>query len=170
MNFSKTFSSSAIELWSDLLVRGFGGLKAFSVLAKKKITFRVFAPRGCKTPRAISIALYGLFSLISFHFRTQNSLIAEDPAQQPGVWKGLWLSYQKWNFDTLLTSWFPMCQIGAFQPLRRDYAKLRYRGMSWIASKGRAALFLSYIEAEVSVKSHELSEFQNVCAMIFTKF
>ena len=46
-----------------------------------------------------------------------------------------------------LTPWFPMHQIGAFQPLRRDRAKLRDRRMSWIVSKGRAAFFLSHIEA-----------------------
>ena len=63
-----------------------------------------------------------------------------------------------------------MRQIGAFQPSRRDCAKLRDRRMSWIVSKGRAAVFLSNIEAEASVKSHELSEFQKVCAMIFKYF
>ena len=44
-----------------------------------------------------------------------------------------------------LNSWFPMRQIDAFQPLRRDCAKLRDRKMSRIVSKRRAAVFLSYV-------------------------
>ena len=42
--------------------------------------------------------------------------------------------------------------------------------MSFKVSKSRAAVFLSYIEAETSVESHELSEFKKVRAMIFTNF
>ena len=42
--------------------------------------------------------------------------------------------------------------------------------MSWIESKGRAAVFLSYIAAWKSVKYYVLSQFKKVCAMIFTNF
>ena len=42
--------------------------------------------------------------------------------------------------------------------------------MSWKVSKGRAAVFISYIEAETSVESHVLSHLKKVCAMIFFKF
>ena len=63
-----------------------------------------------------------------------------------------------------------MRQISVFRLLSRDCAKLRDRILSWIVSKGRAAVFLSYVEAEASVKSQELSEFQKVCAMSFTNF
>ena len=45
--------------------------------------------------------------------------------------------------SSLLTPRFPMRQIGAFRTLRRDCARLRHRRMSWIVSKGRAAVFLS---------------------------
>ena len=45
-------------------------------------------------------------------------------------------------------------QIAAFRPLRRDCTRLSDRRMSWIVSKSRPAVFLSYIEAETSVKSH----------------
>ena len=45
-------------------------------------------------------------------------------------------------------------QIGAFWPLTGDCTRLRDRRMSLIMSKGRAAVFLSYIEAGTSVKSH----------------
>ena len=40
----------------------------------------------------------------------------------------------------VLTPWFPMRQIGVFQPIRRASAKLSR--ISWIVSKGRAAVFL----------------------------
>ena len=33
-----------------------------------------------------------------------------------------------------LTSRFPMRQIGAFRPLRKDFARLRDRRMSWIVA------------------------------------
>ena len=51
-----------------------------------------------------------------------------------------------------------MRQIGSFRPLRRDCARLAYRRMSWIVSKGRAAVFLSYIAAEKSVNITVKSE------------
>ena len=58
-----------------------------------------------------------------------------------------------------------MRQIGAFQPLRRDCAKVRDRRV-WIVSNGRAAVFLSYME----VKSHQFSEFQKVCTIMVIYF
>ena len=57
-------------------------------------------------------------------------------------------------------------QIGGFRPLKSDLTRLRDRRMNWIVSKGRAAVFLSYIETEASVKSHVLAQFKKVCAMI----
>ena len=44
-----------------------------------------------------------------------------------------------------------MSQIGAFQPLRRNRAKYSDRRISWTVSKGRAAVFISYIKAEAFV-------------------
>ena len=43
-----------------------------------------------------------------------------------------------------------MSQIGAFRSLTSDRAKLRDHRMSWVLSKGRAAIFLSKIGAEIS--------------------
>ena len=43
------------------------------------------------------------------------------------------------------------------------------RRMSWIVSKGRAAIFLSLIEDETSVKSHALSKLKKISAMILKK-
>ena len=51
---------------------------------------------------------------------------------------------------------FPMCQIGAFRPLRRDCTRLRHRRMSWVVSKGRASIFIRLIEAGTAVKSYVL--------------
>ena len=61
-------------------------------------------------------------------------------------------------------------QFGEFRPLRRDCARLRDRRMSWIVSKGRAAVFLSNIATGTSVECYVLSEFKKVCAMIFPYF
>ena len=61
-------------------------------------------------------------------------------------------------------------QIGEFRPLRRDFTRLKDRRMSWIVSKGRTAVFLSYIAAGTSVKYYVLSQFKKVCAMIFSDF
>ena len=49
-------------------------------------------------------------------------------------------------------------RIGAFRPIRRDFTRLRDHRVLSIASKGRAAVFLSYIEPGTSVKS--LSQFK----------
>ena len=69
--------------------------------------------------------------------------------------------------DSLICVGARMRQIGAFRPLRRDCVRLRDRRMSWIVSKRRAAVFLSHIAAETSVKYYEVSQFKKVCAMIF---
>ena len=45
----------------------------------------------------------------------------------------------------------------SFAPLRSGCTKLRHHRMSWIVSKDRVAVFLSYIKAEISVESHVLS-------------
>ena len=58
-----------------------------------------------------------------------------------------------------LTARFPMSQIGAFRPFRRNRARLRDRRMSWVVLKDRAAIFLSYIEDETSVKSRNSKKF-----------
>ena len=79
-------------------------------------------------------------------------------------------SYIKGKSPNNLTPGFPMRQIGAFLRLRRDCARLRDRRMSLIVSKGRAAVFLSYIAAGKSVKYYVLSQFNKVCAMIFSNF
>ena len=55
-------------------------------------------------------------------------------------------------------------QIGAFRPLMND------RRMLWLVSIGRAAVFLSYIEAGPPFKSRVLSEFRKVFAIIFLNF
>ena len=52
-----------------------------------------------------------------------------------------------------LTPRFPMCQIDVFRPLGRDYSILRDRKISWKVSKGRVAVFLSYIEAVMIFKN-----------------
>ena len=62
-----------------------------------------------------------------------------------------------------------MHQIGELRP-ERDCVRLRDRRLSWIVRKGRAAVFLSYIEAGAFVKPQVLSQFKKVCAMIFTIF
>ena len=54
--------------------------------------------------------------------------------------------------------------------MRRDFARLRDRRMSWIVSKGRAAVFLSGIANRTSFEYYVLLEFEKVCAMIFVKF
>ena len=61
-------------------------------------------------------------------------------------------------------------QFGEFRGLRRDCTRLRDRRMSLIVSKGRAAVFLSYIAAGTSVKYYVLSQFKKVCAMAVFKF
>ena len=61
-------------------------------------------------------------------------------------------------------------KIGGLRSLRRDCARLRDRRMSWIVSKGRAAVFLSDIATGTSVECYVLSEFKKVCAMIFSNF
>ena len=43
-----------------------------------------------------------------------------------------------------------------------DCAKLRDRGSSWIVSRRRAAVFLSYIEDGISVQSHLVLQFKNI--------
>ena len=63
--------------------------------------------------------------------------------------------------DSLICVSTRLRRIGAFWPLRRDCIKLRHRRMSWIVSKGQAFIFLSEIEAELSFKSHVLSQFKN---------
>ena len=71
---------------------------------------------------------------------------------------------QQVDFDPSVTD-------GALErPLRRDCASLRARRISEIVSKGRAAVFLYQIEPKRTVKSHILSQFEKVCAMIFTNF
>ena len=37
--------------------------------------------------------------------------------------------------------------VGSFRPMRRDFRRLRDRRISWIVSKRRAAVFISYIDA-----------------------
>ena len=49
-----------------------------------------------------------------------------------------------------LTPRFPLRQLGAFRPLRRNLAKLRDRRLSWIVSKRRAPVFLALIKAEIT--------------------
>ena len=72
--------------------------------------------------------------------------------------------------NRFLTPRFPMRQIGAFQPLRRDCARLRHRRMLWLVSKGRAAIFLSEIEDGTSVKPHVLSQFKKSIDRNITNF
>ena len=62
-----------------------------------------------------------------------------------------------------LIAHFPLRQIGAFRPLRRDCSRLRDRRMSWIVSKRRAAVFLS-------VESLILSAFKKVKDTNITNF
>ena len=57
-----------------------------------------------------------------------------------------------------LTRRFPMRKIGAFRSLRSDCTRLRHRRMSFMVSKGRAAVFLS---AGASVKSHVVSQLKS---------
>ena len=61
-------------------------------------------------------------------------------------------------------------QFGGFLPLRRESTRLRDRGMSWIVSKGRAALFLSCIVAGTSVKYYVLSQLKKFVLRFFFKF
>ena len=55
-------------------------------------------------------------------------------------------------------------RISAFEKRLR----VKDRRMSWLVSKGRAAVFLSYIKARTFVRSHVLSKFKEAWAMIFT--
>ena len=59
----------------------------------------------------------------------------------------------KGKSNNCLTPWFPMRQIGALRLLRRYCTKLRHRIILWIVQKGRAAVFLSFIEARALFKS-----------------
>ena len=57
-----------------------------------------------------------------------------------------------------LTRWFPMRQIGAFRPLRRDCTSLRDRRMSWIVSIGRIAVFYYKLKLE-HLSNHTYSHY-----------
>ena len=57
-------------------------------------------------------------------------------------------------------------QFGEFRALRRNRTRLRDRKISWIVSKGRATVFLSYIAAGTSVKYYVLSRIRADCARL----
>ena len=63
-----------------------------------------------------------------------------------------------------------MCQISKIWLMRRDCARLKNRKMSWLVSKGRAAIFLSYIKARTSVESYVLSQIKKSLCHYFFKF
>ena len=44
-----------------------------------------------------------------------------------------------------LTRRFPMRQIGTFRSLKSDCTKLRHRRRSWVVSKGRVSIFVSFV-------------------------
>ena len=54
-----------------------------------------------------------------------------------------------------------MRQIGVFRPSKIDSTRLRHCGLSWIVPNGRAAHFLSWIEAGRSVKKCTLTIHKN---------
>ena len=62
--------------------------------------------------------------------------------------------------DSLIYVGSCLHQIGVFRVLTRDYARLRHRGMSWIAPKGPAVVFLSLMKAGTSVISQVLPPFK----------
>ena len=84
--------------------------------------------------------LVRLQRLPAFHIRT-------DTEKHILIISYFWEKILTRRFPTLSCALAHFSQIGAFQLLRRDCTRLRDRRMTWIVLKGRAVVFLSYIEA-----------------------
>ena len=66
-----------------------------------------------------------------------------------------------------LTPRFPMRQIGAFRLVRRDYARLRDRRMSWIVSKRQASVF--YNKLKLFLNCERTCGLKDVSASIYDR-